>query len=134
MTRRTARSLTLAVALTLVAVGGPLAGGASAAAPPLKHYCSPDGQWCTDVVGSKANEILLKLATFNAAGHTLCVNPPRGKTNCRKLNLVKGSTALYHADVRWASKFPRRGRGLYRVTWKLATGERLGPALGFKIP
>jgi hypothetical protein len=134
MNRRSAGSLTLAVAVALVVLAGPTAGGASAAQPPLKHYCSPDGQWCTDVVGSKASEILLKLATFNPAGHTLCVNPPRGKTNCRKLTLTRGSTALYHADVRWASKFPRRGGGLYRVTWKLSTGAQLGPALGFKIP
>jgi hypothetical protein len=134
MTRRSARNLTLAVAVALVAAAGPTAGTASTAEPPLNRYCSPDGQWCTEVVGSRANEILLKLMTFNGAEHTLCINPPRGKTNCRKLTLTRGATALYHADVLWASKFPRRGRGLYRVTWKLPTGAQLGPELGFRIP
>jgi len=131
MSRFSARRLLPVAALGLLLTLGPGGSVASAKPPPPRSYCAT--AFCTEVAGTKASQISLELGTFNfTASHRVCVNPPRGKTVCRRLSLTRGALALYHGDVYWADKFPHRGRGIYRVRWT-QDGVQLGPVLGFRL-
>jgi hypothetical protein len=102
----------------------------SPAAPPAS-YCSPSGDYCIAVRGS-GQAALLELATFSFSGrYRLCVADPRERRSCRRFALQRRGD-LFRSRVLWSENFPRRGPGIYRVTWHYM-GVRLGLPLSFRV-
>jgi hypothetical protein len=102
----------------------------SPAAPPAS-YCSPSGDYCIAVRGS-GHAALLELATFSFTGrYRLCVADPQARKSCRSFALQRRGD-LYRSRVLWSANFPRRGPGVYRVTWHYM-GVRLGLPLRFRV-
>jgi hypothetical protein len=95
-------------------------------------YCSRSGDLCYGIVRS-GGTVSLRITTFARyfPRYRLCVQSPGGATTCRSFP-IRRQGRLYGSTVIWYANFPRRGPGLYRVTWRLGA-ERLGPTLSFRI-
>ena len=105
--------------------------GSAPAAEARSAYCSPTGDWCTEVL-KRDGRVYLRLATFSFRGTVrVCVTPPRGDRTCRRSRLRRNRENVHVSSVRWDRRFPTRGRGTYRVRWYY-DGNRLGPALSFR--
>ena len=94
-------------------------------------YCSPTGDYCTQVFKRNGHRHF-QLRTFSYRGEVkICVAAPNGVKACRKRRLRSRSRGIWVATIRWDTDYPSGGRGTYRVRfyWQ---GTRLGPALSFK--
>ena len=100
------------------------------AAEARTSYCSPTGDYCTQVK-KKDGRVYLRLATFSFRGWVrVCVRDPRDWRTCRVSRLRKRG-GLYRSSILWNRRYPNAGRGSYRVRWYWQ-GNRLGPALTFR--
>jgi hypothetical protein len=61
------------------------------------------------------------------------VTAPDGSRVCRRFRQRKGRGNLFRSRVRWSSRFPDKGAGVYRVRWRTGSGS-LGPRLSFRRP
>ena len=112
-----------AVVCLLVLASAPAAQAASS-------YCSPSGDYCTQVK-KKDGRVYLRLGTFSFRGWVrVCVRDPRGRRVCRASRL-RSRRGLYRSSILWNRRYPGGGRGVYRVRWYWE-GNRLGPALTFR--
>ncbi len=117
--------LLLAAALSL--------GPAAPAPRTIASHCSPSGDVCYAVV-NRSGAVHLELTTFANyfVRYRLCVKPTTGAETCRSFPM-RPQEEHSISRVVWYRNFPRRGPGVYRVTWKLGTSP-LGPALRFRLP
>jgi hypothetical protein len=101
------------------------------AAEARSSYCSRTGDYCTQVK-RKSGRVYLGLSTFSFRGrYRLCVTTPVRERTCRVARLRRGAHGIYSSTVRWSKRFPKAGRGSYRVRWYYG-GSQLGPALSFR--
>lgn len=146
--------ITGAVAVA-AAVSAPAASaGGSYCSPAYYHDDLAGREFCTDVVRTDADSegrrkgFDLRLHQFDYQGpesYRLCVRPPRGAATCGvfPVGRYQGRRAL--SVVTWPSPAPdessdvvepplftHRGRGRYRVSWRIG-GHRLGPELAFRV-
>lgn len=118
--------LSLAV-VALLALSGP----ADAAAP--ASYCSPSGDFCQWVGGTKKRPIFF-LRTFSLRGDIdVCVDPPSSdQWECHSFPLRRGKHGVFTSKVRWHKHFEDAGAGSYRVKWQ-QDDARIGRALSFRV-
>jgi hypothetical protein len=93
-------------------------------------YCSPSGDFCTEVV-RQGDDAILRIGTFAHRGrYRLCVTAPDGSRVCKRFRLRNDGDGLYVSRVRWSRHYPDEGRGVYRVRWQQS--GNLGPRLSFR--
>jgi hypothetical protein len=122
----------MAAVLLLVAAVSALAPAAPAPRTIASH-CSPSGDVCYAVI-DRSGAVHLEISTFAQyfRRYRLCVKPPTGAETCRSFPMrLQEEHSI--SRVVWYRNFPRRGPGVYRVTWKLGSNP-LGPALRFRLP
>lgn len=117
-----------ALAVALVAVA---ALALPAAAEARTSYCSPSGDTCLSVK-RRGEVVLLRIGVVAgvASSYRLCVSAPDRSRRCRRFRLRQGRD-LATGEVRWSSRFPNTGPGIYRARWDLGGG--FFPALRFRI-
>ena len=94
-------------------------------------YCSPSGDQCYSAKTIKGAVHLL-YGTFSFRGRIeACVTPPRGSATCKSFRLREEKGGIHAIDVKWSAHFPNRGKGTYRVRYRL-DGSALGPAVTFR--
>lgn len=108
-------------------VPGPNPPGGS---PRPARYCSPSGDLCYGVLHGKPVRLSLTLAGRYFKRYALCVTSPSDKTDCRRLRVHRLRHGLWGSTVRWARRFPKRGRGTYVASWS-AHRQPLGPPVAF---
>lgn len=115
---------TLATAIAALVLAVPASAGAASG------YCSPTGDYCYSAKRVRGVQ-MISFGTFSFQGTVrTCVTAPGRRRSCKRLRL-RESNGLYAFDVRWASHFPNRGRGTYKVTFRGA-GSTLGPGVSFR--
>ena len=109
--------LTLLVAATLAASGN--------------TYCSSSGDLCYGI-RKQRGVVMLRITTIERyfPRYTLCVTPPGGRRGCGSFPIFKSGRA-WRVDRALEPPVPERGRGRYRVQWRLGSGP-LGPTLSFR--
>lgn len=113
----------LAAALVLVA---PQSSGANPA------YCSPSGDYCQYVDGSKQRPVF-NLRAFSLTDEIdVCVMSRTKEWTCHSFPMRRGEHGIFVSKVRWHKHFPRDGRGSYRVAWRW-NGYKLGKTLKFSV-
>jgi hypothetical protein len=116
--------------LVLAAISGAL--GVAASAQAGTTYCSPTGDFCTSVARLKGVRYL-RLSTFSFRGLIkICVQDPSAARVCHSFRLRKAGP-LYQVKVLWKQHYPKRGAGVYRVTF-FYESTRVGPVLRFRQP
>lgn len=116
------------VAILVLAVTAP---GAGATLRPIDSHCSPSGDFCQGIF-RKDERIKFDMAQFPFRGkYQLCVKPPRQKRSCGKFKWHRKTGSLFRSRVDFARNFPSKGRGLYRVTWRV-DGTKVGKTLRFR--
>ena len=121
---RLALVLAAAVAMTLVP-------SAAQADHRDNDYCSPSGDYCTEV--RKNDGVRLRIGSLAFGGrYRLCVTTPDDDRTCKEFFMRENDEGFNADSVRWARHFPTEGPGAYRVSWH-KFGDRLGPVLGFHI-
>jgi hypothetical protein len=116
----------------LSVVSAVLLAGLPAAAQARSGYCSPTGDYCTQVK-KRSGVWRITLQTFAFRGRVrTCVTTPAGERTCRRFRLraIPAAGGLYGFDARWSRHFPDRGAGTYRVRFTYG-GSTLGPRLTF---
>jgi hypothetical protein len=94
-------------------------------------YCSPSGDFCTEIV-RQGDDAILRIGTFAHRGrYGLCVTAPDGSRVCKRFRLRDTGDGLYASRVRWSRHYPDEGNGVYRVRWR-QFGGNLGPRLSFR--
>ena len=106
---------------------------ASPVATSPSQYCSRSGDVCFGIHRAQGGGIVFRIDTFERyfARYRLCVRPPKGAASCRTFS-IRARSGIFGSSVRWARNFPRRGPGIYRVTWRQGA-QRLGPTLSFPV-
>lgn len=127
-----AAAVALAVLLALLTLATPSASSAGKAKEKaVDTYCSPTGDYCTEVVRKKGS-YFFKLVTFAHRGKArFCAQPKGRRKTCRRTKLRNDGDGVYLARINWNRKFPSKGSARRKVT-VFAQGSRLGRALSFK--
>lgn len=103
---------------------------------PVAAYCSPTGDICYGVI-NRGGAVYFELTTAARyfLRYRLCVRPPNGRVLCRAYPLrpTPPAGATWSSIVKFAGRYPHRGPGVYRATWRLGT-RALGPTLRFRLP
>jgi len=103
---------------------------ASAAA--RSAYCSPTGDVCFSAKRKKG-DVALRFGTFALRGKVqACVTAPDRTRKCKTFTLKRGKRDIYAVRVLWSKHFPAKGKGKYRVRWRMPGGGNLGPRISFK--
>jgi hypothetical protein len=104
---------------------------ASAASHVVDSYCSPSGDYCTQIVKKADGSIVFSIRAFaNYFGKaTACVK--KETRVCHATTAHKG-THLYFWNIRWQGNYPKEGPGEYKVRWLYSEGTPIGPALYFR--
>lgn len=95
-------------------------------------YCSDTGDICqstTKVDGVRKLQVRTAANYFDR--YRLCVRPLDGEQTCKTFTMHERDNGIWVGSVQWAKHFPDEGRGAYVVTWRLASGDRIGRKLGF---
>lgn len=107
------------------------AGTAGASTKTVDTYCSPSGDYCQGVF-REDGRIKLRMSQFPFRGkYQLCVKPPRSSRSCSKFRWRKKKLGLFRGGVDFASHFPSKRKGLYRVSWR-TSGTKIGKTLRFR--
>ena len=121
-----------------VVIAGLLAAAVALVATPaearnkvLDQYCSPTGDYCTNL--QRANgKTIAEVRTFSFTGtYQLCVNPPRAGRDCSEFRLRRVPHGIYQGRVKLARHFNLSRDGRYTVSFRYG-GDRLGQALHFR--
>ena len=122
---RSRTALSAAIGLLAVLAALALAPGAQA----RSSYCSPTGDFC-QLIYKKNGTRYLEMRAFGDYGvNEVCV---AHTTNvCHSTRLRERSNGIFVSRVNWNRRFPRQGKGRYRVRG-LADGDRIGAVLTFK--
>jgi hypothetical protein len=119
--RKLVVSIVVACALMLAPTGS---------AAPVKKYCSPSGDFCQEVSGTKHRPVFL-FDTFSLRGEiVVCVRAPSQSWSCKNFPLRERKQGVYTSKVNWHKHFPNEGPGKYRVNWQ-QDGQRIGKNLNF---
>lgn len=122
------RSIALAATLTALAF---LA--AVPAAQARSSHCSPTGDYCTQI-GKRNGKTVLVISTFSFRGKVrVCVTAPDKSRTCKRFRLLSVGKGVYRSTKGYRANFPKRAKGVYRVTWSTGGSSRLGPVLSFRI-
>ena len=104
---------------------------AAASAPAASAYCSESGDLCFGIA-HRRGDVVFRIDTFARyfGRYRLCVRPPGGPAACGAFPVFRNGR-LWSSRIRWTRQYPDRGRGVYRVTWRLGRTP-LGPTLTFR--
>jgi len=120
-------SAALVAALSLVAVPATGATGSHV----VDSYCSPSGDYCTQVVKKADGTIVFGIRAFADyfGKATACVT--KVTRVCHSTTARKDTHGLYLWNIRWQGNYPKEGPGQYKVRWSYAGGSPIGEALYF---
>ena len=123
---RVVLSVVLAAVVSLTVV--PAAGASSHL---VDGYCSPSGDYCTQIVKKADGTIVFSIRAFaNYFGKaTACVK--KETRVCHSTSPRKGNH-LYFWNIRWQGNYPKEGPVEYTVHWRYSVGNPIGPALYFR--
>ena len=125
------RRILVATLIGVFAFGFSSTAEASAKTKIIDSYCSPSGDFCQGVI-RKNGRIKLVMDQFPLRGKfQLCVKPPRQSQSCNKFRWRKKKGSLYRRGVDFASNYPSRQKGLYKVSWR-SSGSKVGETLRFR--
>ena len=97
------------------------------------RWCSPSGDVCFGRLRGKGPVRLgLTLAARYFRHYSLCITAPQGSTACKRFRVRRAGQGTWGSVVRFATRFPNRGKGLYTAAWSSRSGP-LGPAIGFRL-
>ena len=100
---------------------------------PLSRWCSPSGDVCFGRLrGRGPIRLGLTLAARYFRHYRLCVTAPDATTTCKRFRVYRAGRGTWGSVVRFATRFPNRGKGLYIAAWSSRSGP-LGPAVGFRL-
>jgi hypothetical protein len=119
-------SVVIAAVVSLTAVPA-----ASAVSRVVDSYCSPSGDYCTQIVKKADGTVVFSIRAFaNYFGRaTACVK--KETRVCHSTAPRKGDH-LYFWNIRWQGNYPKEGPGDYKVRWRDSGGSSIGPALYFR--
>lgn len=121
----------IVISVLLVAAVAALPAPAEARTKVLDQYCSPTGDYCTNVQRADGT-IVAEIRTFSFTGnYQLCVNPPKSGRDCSEFRLRRVPHGIYQGRVKLARHFNLRRNGRYSVSFRYG-GYRLGESLHFK--
>ena len=123
---KTLLSVTLAAVVALTAIPA-----ASAASSVVDSYCSPTGDYCTQIVKKADGSIVFSIRAFaNYFGHAkACV---KKETRVCRSTSPRKDNGLYFWNIRRQGNYPNEGPGEYKVRWRDSSGNAIGPALYFR--
>lgn len=119
-------SLLLATAVSLTVLPA-----ASAASSVVDSYCSPTGDYCTQIVKKADGSIVFGIRAFaNYFGQAkACV---KKETRVCRSTSPRKDNGLYFWNIRRQGNYPNEGPGEYKVRWRDSGGNAIGPALYFR--
>ena len=119
-------SVLLAAVVSLTALPA-----ASAASKVVDSYCSPTGDYCTQIIKKADGSIVFSIRAFaNYFGQAeACVK--KDTRVCRSTSPRKDN-GLYFWNIRRQGNYPNEGPGEYKVRWRDSGGNAIGPALFFR--
>jgi hypothetical protein len=104
---------------------------AEASTKTIDSYCSPSGDFCQGVF-REGGRIKLKMSQFPLRGkYQLCVKPPRQAQSCNKFRWRKKKMGVYRSGVDFATYYPSKQKGLYKVRWR-SSGSKIGKTMRFR--
>ncbi|MBS1879200.1 MAG: hypothetical protein JST31_06790 [Actinobacteria bacterium] len=116
--------------LALAVAAAALAPASASAERALDSYCSPSGDFCIAIAGSKRQpEFVLRSFAF-AGQYKLCLKSPSHDRECGWWRLKKGRHGVYASRVSIADSFFLTEPGHYRVSAFYAE-QQLGRGLDF---
>jgi hypothetical protein len=123
------KRILVATLIGVLALG--FAGSAEASTKTIDAYCSPSGDYCQGVFRENGR-IKLRMSQFPLRGkYQLCVKPPRQSQSCNKFRWRKKKMGVYRGGVDFASHYPSKQKGLYKVSWR-SSGSKIGKTLRFR--
>lgn len=121
----------IVISVLLVVAVAALPAPADARNKVLDQYCSPTGDYCTNLHRDNG-KVVAEIGTFSFSGkYQLCVNPPRAGQDCSQFRMRRVPHGIFRGRVKLARHFNLRRSGRYSVSFRL-DGYKLGQTLHFR--